>query len=113
VEKESEDNHISNLTGRIPTRSSVSSPSHTIITGNIPVDSKFNTNNVDGTSVTNFIYVGKEDASGTYQIKKIDLTSGYPTVTYASITNNPTYTTYSTAWTNHLTLTYSLYEIAF
>jgi len=45
--------------------------------------------------------------------KKIDDTGNFPVFTYANISNNATKTTYSTAWTDRVTLTYGLYSTVF
>ena len=55
-------------------------------------------------------YIGLESLSGTWWIKKIDSTSG---IQHASVSTDPSYTTYTTAWTNRATLTYSDYQDAF
>jgi len=69
------------------------------------------TNNIDEASST-LTYVGKEDKDGVWAIQKIDTSSG-TSITYATQTNNPTYTSYSNAWTNRTSLTYSAYKDAF
>lgn len=55
------------------------------------------------------IYVGKIKASsGAWLIEKyVDDGTGDLTVTYANVSNNGSYTTPTTAWTNHTTLTYA------
>ena len=69
------------------------------------------TNNIDEASST-LTYVGKEDADGVWVIMAIDTSSG-TSITYATQTNNPTYTNYSDAWTDRASLTYSAYKDAF
>jgi hypothetical protein len=80
---------------------------------NTRTDSLYQTNHLDDYTVPSVTYIGKEDASGVYQIKKIDETGTFPVVTYASITNNPTLTTYTTAWAGRVTATYNIYSTAF
>lgn len=72
-------------------------------------------NNIDDESTSAGVtYLGKTKDDGTYAIVKIDETSpALPVFTYATITNNVSTTTYSTAWTNRASLTYNRYEIAF
>ncbi len=69
------------------------------------------TNNVDEASDT-LTYVGSEDADGNWVIKKINTSSG-TSITYATETNNPTYETYTSAWTDRTSLTYGSYKDAF
>lgn len=71
----------------------------------------FGTNNIDEYDSTT-TYVGKEDKDGNWVIQKIDTSSG-TSITYATETNNPTYTTYSDAWTDRTSLTYQSYNQAF
>ena len=73
----------------------------------------FKTNHLDDYTTTNVTYVGKEKPDGTYWLMKIDETGNFPVYTHASITNNPTLTTYSLAWTGRTTATYGLYSVAF
>jgi len=69
------------------------------------------TNDVVEPSAT-LTYVGKEDADGDWYIQSIDTTSG-TSIRFATETNNPTYTTYATAWADRATLTYGTYGSAF
>jgi hypothetical protein len=71
---------------------------------------EYGLNDYENASAT-VTYVGKEDKNGTYVIIKIDSTTGYA-VTYATIANNPTRTTYALAWTNRATLTYEKFATA-
>ena len=73
-------------------------------------DSRFATSDIDEASNT-VTYIGKMDADGAWMIVKIDSSSG-TSFTYATITNNPTYTTYSDAWTARASLTYNIYSTA-
>ena len=72
----------------------------------------FKVNNVDE-AAGSIIYVGREDPDGRWYISKIDESSNPIPIQYASIKNNSTRTTYSTAWTNRTTLTYQDYSNAF
>jgi len=68
----------------------------------------------DGSTTPNVLYIGMEKDDGTYAIKKFDETSStLPVVTYATIGDNPSRTTYTLAWTNRATLSYGLYSVAF
>ena len=69
------------------------------------------TNDVAEPSAT-LTYVGKEDADVDWYIQSVDTTSG-TSIRFATETNNPTYTTYSTAWTDRATLIYGTYGSAF
>lgn len=72
---------------------------------------EFNTNDIEEASAT-ITYIGGEDKDGEWIVKKIDTTSGN-SFQYASVTNNPTRTSYDLAWTNRATLTYENYGEAF
>lgn len=74
-------------------------------------DTVFNTMDVDTASAT-VTYIGKEAADATWMVMKIDTSSG-TAFSYATITNNSGYTTYSTAWTARASLTYNSYSVAF
>ena len=68
----------------------------------------------DGSTTPNVLYIGMEKDDGTYAIKKLDETdSTLPVVTYATIGDNPSRTTYTLAWTNRATLSFGLYSVAF
>jgi len=69
------------------------------------------TNNLDEASAT-VTYVGKEDADGTWIVQKIDTSSG-TAITYATVTNNPSVTSYNDAWAARTSLTYQNYKDAF
>lgn len=71
----------------------------------------FETNDVDEVSST-FTYNGQEDKNGTWCIQSIDSSSGV-SIRFATALNNPTYTSYSTAWTARASLTYDLFSVAF
>lgn len=58
-------------------------------------------------------YLGRQNVSGEYRIMKIVASGELQTLTYATIRNNPSVTTYSNAWTNRTTLTYGLIAEAF
>lgn len=70
-------------------------------------------NHLDNYSTSNVIYLGEEDKDGTYIITKIDLTGNFPVFTYATISNNPTLTTYTLAWDGRVTDTYNIFSTAF
>lgn len=76
-------------------------------------DTKWGTNHIDDYTTADTTYIGKEKADGTWWIIKIDETGNFPVFTHASVTNNPTLTTYSTAWAARTTATYNIYESAF
>jgi len=63
------------------------------------------TNDIDDYSQTNIMYIGKEKDDGTWLILKLDMNTG-TVIRGASETNNSTYTSYSSAWTNRLSLNY-------
>ena len=73
---------------------------------------EYATNDVDDVSEANIAYIGKEDPAGDWYIEKVDTSSG-TSVRYATINNNSSYTTYSTAWTDRASLTYDTYGTAF
>jgi hypothetical protein len=54
------------------------------------------------------LYVGLVDPGGKYLIKKFSETTGI--MLYANVSNNPSVTTYDSAWTNRATLTYSKFH---
>ena len=73
---------------------------------------KFAVNDVEepGGSIT---YIGKESSDGTWWLVKVDESSSPITIQHASITTDSGQTTYSLAWTNRASLTYSDYSVAF
>jgi hypothetical protein len=79
----------------------------------INTDPRFKTNAIDDYTTTNVTYICKEDKDGVWYICKIDETGNFPVFTYASITNNPTLTTYTLAYAARTTATYNIYETAF
>lgn len=54
-------------------------------------------------------YFGQSTASGTWRILKLTDTS----VSYATVSNNGTVTSYTDAWTNRATLTFERFDEAF
>lgn len=76
-------------------------------------DSKYATNHLDDYTTTSVTYVGQEDKDGVWKIIKIDETGNFPVFTFASITNNPTLTTYTLAWAGRVAATYGAYATAF
>lgn len=57
-------------------------------------------------------YLGKEKADGTWCVQEIDTTSG-TVFRYATVGNNPAYTTYATAFAARASLTYDYYSEVF
>jgi hypothetical protein len=53
------------------------------------------------------LYLGKAKIDGSYLIAKFVFTGNDVEKTYANISNNATYTTYSDAWTDRLVLVYN------
>lgn len=53
------------------------------------------------------LYVGKATASGKWLVQKF---TSAGVMTYANVTNNPTVTNYTDAWTGRVSLTYDRYE---
>lgn len=83
-----------------------------VINGGIPVDitnsnplDRYITHDVDDASP--ITYVGKMDKNGNWLITKITDTSGDLDLVYANVSNNSSYTTYSSAWTDRASLTYA------
>ena len=72
---------------------------------------RFSTNDVEEAS-SSLTYVGKEDADGQWALVKIDESSD-TSIQYATVSNNPTKTTYTTAWADRASLTYQNYSEAF
>ena len=60
----------------------------------------------------NLTYLGFENLDGDYFIQKIDATTGKQ-IRFATVINNPTYTSYLTAWTDRATIIYDTYSTAF
>lgn len=73
--------------------------------------SLYGMNNIDDTTDASLQYIGTEDKDGTYCIKKYSTAT--KAMVYATILNNPSVTTYATAWAAHTSLTYDIYSIAF
>ena len=71
----------------------------------------FETNDVDKETVP-IVYNGLEDKDGKWCIQKIDKSAG-PSIRFATITNNNTFDTYATAWSNRADLEYSYFSEAF
>lgn len=66
----------------------------------------------DFEELTDILYVGMENADGTWWLKKLDESSTPSTLQHATVKNNPSTTSYTTAWTNRATLTYGDYSDA-
>lgn len=75
-------------------------------------DNSFNVNHIDNASAT-VTYYGKEDKNGEWLIQKESVSGTVTTYTFATITNNPSVSDYSSAWTARTTLTYGTYSQAF
>jgi hypothetical protein len=72
----------------------------------------YNTMDVDD-SASPITYVGKQDKDENWMIMKIDETTGV-VISYASVLNNPTVTSYDDAWVvKDTTLVYGEYASAF
>ncbi len=54
-------------------------------------------------------YVGKTSIDGNWMVQKVT----DALVSYATVTNNPSVTTYSAAWTDKTTLVYGRFDEAF
>lgn len=74
--------------------------------------SRFSTNDFEE-ATGSILYVGKESASGEWWLTKIDTSTSALPIQHATVTNNSSVTSYSDAWTNRATLTYSDYSGAF
>ena len=74
--------------------------------------SHYGTNDIDKSSATLF-YEGLEDAEGSWQIVKTTIDGDVTSLRFATVLNNSSITSYSTAWTNRATLTYGTYSQAF
>jgi len=72
---------------------------------------KWNVNDIDEASAT-VTYIGQEEKEGGWYLKKID-TSSQVVFTHASVTNNPSILTYSSAWTSRASITYQAFSSAF
>jgi len=72
---------------------------------------EYGTNDVDTTSQTSVVYIGEETQTGVWIISKIDTTSNV-VFTYATPLNNSTITEYSQAWSERLSLIYSVFSTA-
>jgi hypothetical protein len=71
-----------------------------------PADYPFH--NLDKTTTTSVLYIGKLKQDGTWLVQKFDKTSTENPMTYANLSNNATRLTYALAWANRATLTYGL-----
>jgi hypothetical protein len=80
------------------------------ISGSITASSStladFSVNDIEDAATS---YFGNTKPDGTWLIKKLTATS----LSYATVTNNGAVTTYSDAWANRVTLTYSRFDEAF
>ncbi len=70
-----------------------------------PANSYYLNNFVDGDP----LYVGKvTDSGGRWLVQRFSTSTGV--MGWANVSNNPSYTTYTSAWANRLTLTYSPFQ---
>ena len=74
---------------------------------------KYATNAIDDYTETDIVYFCREKADGTWYIKKFDDSGNFPIVTHATVTNNPTVTSYGDAYTARTSLTYGTFSQAF
>lgn len=77
---------------------------------NEDIMSKYSTNDVDTVSSTTYVGKALPNSATGWLIQKVVDTSGDLTITYANVSNNGSYTTYSTAWAARLSLTYGAIE---
>lgn len=71
-----------------------------------PTVTKMNTNDID--QVATVTYLGKS-LNSVWRIEKItDLGSGDMQKRYATVDNNPSHTSYASAWSNRLVLDYNI-----
>ena len=66
----------------------------------------YKTQDID--DVVGGLYVGKQKPTGEWLIEKYIFTGDDVAIAYANLSNNPSNTTYSSAWTGRLSLTYTL-----
>lgn len=69
------------------------------------------TNNIDKSSTK--VYAGKSKSDGTWYIVLLDKSVSPTSVGHATSTNNPSYSTYTAAWSARTSLTYERYDQAF
>lgn len=74
-----------------------------------PADA-YTTNDIDEATTT-VTYIGMETSSGSWYVKKIDTTTD-TSFGHATITNNASYLTYTTAWAARTLLTYNNFKDA-
>jgi hypothetical protein len=78
----------------------------TRLLSNEDIMATYKTNNLD--EVSNVTYIGKaKPGTNLWLIVKLTATGADYDLTYANVSNNVSYTTYSAAWTDRLTLTYN------
>ncbi len=73
-----------------------------------PLD-KYSIAAIDEASST-VTYIGKQNTTGTWLLQRLTEAATVTSVEYANISNNGTETTYSLAWTNRATLTFTLLD---
>ena len=79
----------------------------------ISIAKSFSLNHIDDATTADTVYLGSETLDGEWKILKIDQSGAFPVFTYASVTNNPTLTSYTTGWAGRVTATYNVYATAF
>lgn len=72
----------------------------------------FGSNDVDKASST-VTYEGSESPDGEWVILEVTVADTITSMRYATAKNNPSKTSYSTAWTDRASLTYDYYSVAF
>lgn len=72
----------------------------------------YSTNDVDNTN-PNSIFEGLQDADEAWQIVNTTTAGSIISNRFATIKNNPTYTSYADAWADRTLLTYDYYGVAF
>lgn len=77
----------------------------------VSMTERYGNNNIDSPSAS-LTYIGQTDIDGNWLIKKIVQSGTVTSFTYATIVNNPTVTTYASAWADRTTLTYGAYSEA-
>ena len=71
------------------------------------------TNDLDDYTTTDVTYIGQEDLTGAWRVIKINETGSFPVYSYASESNNSSYTTYEDAWAQRTTMVYNNYSDSF
>lgn len=72
----------------------------------------YETNNVEKVN-SGLIYNGVEDKDGNWCIQKVSINGRNTTVSFATVVNNPSKTSYPSAWTHRASITYGYFSDAF